>query len=798
MTRLRIALYSIGLLLLLSLGAGFYYYQNFPLIVEQQAKQYLQDYGVQSLRYEQLKISHQQLRTDTLHFSGEYNDLSYTVDISSLAISYNWRMLLIGAAKSVKLGRIELSLTEKGNPAGDSDSVPIDLIEYLPRSVLDALPVESLGIELWQLNYHPANAASVSATGSLQLSDQLQLQLQSFQQSTHLTANIVTIGKEAYPRALIQVHDSDIPLAAMDIELTSAEPDTWQWALQGELDYAPLLAWLRRMNKTLQSPLDLSSADNLLLSGNTEFNVDLSHPGQLTLPDAATAFDYSSLEVQASTLNVITELNSPSPQGKISGELALDVNVYAGELSFTLGASQLQGLLGTAQLGLPDNTLQWLGWTDTVPVQWSNPGDVLIAPTASSSWAFQLENNLLVLGDKKTELRWENLLVGVALTASDDSHVRADVETRLNARLRKKRVPPINLSLTFDGTSSQNSFQLTFQDVAESLGGALQGDVSLSSGQGSYHASLSSEDLPYASETFLPLLQDLKLINKGLEISLSSGSMTLDSKLQSSSFDSAGLKQQSQLKIANLSGVYDEYQFEGIALDAQWSGIEQWQTQRPANFSMKRLNMGFELLDTHALLSLPKATAIDEPTINLDEFSTAVFGGRVYLPEPHVWDFAAKSNRFTLRAEDWRLADMVALQQGQEIQAQGTLEGALPVTVTGGRIIIAQGYLRALAPGGTIRYIANESSRALAASSPELGMALDLLSDFQYEVLSSEVELDEAGNLSLGLSLAGKNPALFDGRAVNFNINLEQNLDPLLQSLRLSDKLVEQLESRIN
>ena len=76
-------------------------------------------------------------------------------------------------------------------------------------------------------------------------------------------------------------------------------------------------------------------------------------------------------------------------------------------------------------------------------------------------------------------------------------------------------------------------------------------------------------------------------------------------------------------------------------------------------------------------------------------------------------------------------------------------------------------------------------------------MALDLLEDFQYQALSSEVRLDREGQLWLGLALAGSNPSLFDGRSVNFNINLEQNLDPLLQSLRLSDKLVERLEERL-
>ena len=65
------------------------------------------------------------------------------------------------------------------------------------------------------------------------------------------------------------------------------------------------------------------------------------------------------------------------------------------------------------------------------------------------------------------------------------------------------------------------------------------------------------------------------------------------------------------------------------------------------------------------------------------------------------------------------------------------------------------------------------------------------------DLLSSEVELDQAGNLLLGLSLGGRNPNQFDGRQVNFNINLEQNLDPLLQSLRLSDTLVKKIEERL-
>jgi len=291
-------------------------------------------------------------------------------------------------------------------------------------------------------------------------------------------------------------------------------------------------------------------------------------------------------------------------------------------------------------------------------------------------------------------------------------------------------------------------------------------------------------------------MQSFGMLQENVE--LSTGTLSLESELASDTFAIDSWRQQSTLSIENLSGSFADYRFGDITLSADWTGIEQWQTPHPVEFSMATLDVGFDVINVRARVALPAPTPPAQPVVRIEQFSAGMFGGRVFLPAARSWDFAAETNQLTLRAEQWLLADMVALQQGQNIQAVGVLEGELPVTVAAGRIIIENGYLRALPPGGIIRYVANEASRALAASSPELGLALDLLSDFQYQVLSSEVELDKEGNLLLGLSLSGKNPTQYEGRPINFNINLEQNLDPLLQSLRLSDKLVEKIEGRLH
>ena len=123
--------------------------------------------------------------------------------------------------------------------------------------------------------------------------------------------------------------------------------------------------------------------------------------------------------------------------------------------------------------------------------------------------------------------------------------------------------------------------------------------------------------------------------------------------------------------------------------------------------------------------------------------------------------------------------------------ADGVLAGELPLVVSQGRLQIERGHIRALPPGGTIRY---RSDAALAGGNAQLALAQELLRNFHYEQLQGEVTLDAGGNLLLALSLGGSNPAVQRGRRVNFNINVEQNLDPLLQSLRLSDKLVEDIE----
>ena len=796
MTRIRSAALLFCLFLILLAGGGLYVYQNLPTLLEKTVKQYLPELGLQAVHYSGLAISHKQLSLDSVALQGQYEGTAYTSSASKVVIKFNWRELLHREIQSVTVQSLQLEATEITQRVSVAAASPVSLSKLFPPLNLKDLPLNTLRVDYWSLGYRTFDQTFIAASGSLLVDHLLKIQIESSLENIHIGAKIWTAQADALPQALVTLKDNDQPVAEFALVLQEAGTGGWGWSVLGEVEYTPALSLLRRGLHVPGATFHIEIPKGLNLAGKTELSALIEHRDRLDQGKPLLATLMSQFGLQVSTINQIEQLDIPDIASNVDGTLRLELVLEAGELRGQIAPVQLRGQLDRQALALSPSTLKSLLWEQTIPAYWSSPKPITIRQLDNGSWALDLTDNQLVIGGGATELRLEQLNLQTLFNQSQPPQIEAKLNSRMNSRFRKNQLPAVRVTMNHSGSLTHSFFNLTARDIAESMEFLLSGEANMATGVGQYKAVFNSQDLAYASETVLPILRKLKLLDPGGDLSIATGSMRLNSEIKSSSFDVNALSQHSHLTLSNLSGSYDEYLFEGAALTASWQGIDKWQTKMPIELGIDKLNVGFDILDTRMQISLPRATPIDQPRVKMETFSSSVFGGRLFLPKPYLWDFAANSNEFMLLAEGWRLADMVALQQDQDVEARGTLEGGLPVIVTDGRVIIEDGYLRALPPGGSIRYIANEASKALAASSPELKLALDLLNDFQYEVLSSEVNLDKGGNLLLGLSLTGKNPAQYEGRAINFNINLEQNLDPLLQSLRLSDKLVEQLEKR--
>jgi hypothetical protein len=800
MTRNRSALVGLALVLLVLAGAGLYLYQNLPALLRQQARDYLRQYGVQHVEYTRLQISSTELRINDLSLRGRYGNIMYDAQIPSAQLHYSWRVVLGEKIQSVTLSHLDLAI-EQGIDGGEPEPDSLNIEELLPQHLIALMPVQFLEIQHWNLDYRSPNLPDLSASGNLRIDEQLDLQLTTdlFDRNVAVALHAPAGTDAAALELAIALREGQSDIATVSAQLRRTAKKEWTWECQGQLQYAPLLAWLRQPAITQLAALQDPLPETLQLQGESTFTALLLHPNvlHLTVAPGTEKTLLQQLQGELHLVNRIQRFDLPGSIEDLHGELTVDGIVAGGEVKATVQPFALSGDLASQSLSLPQDTLHWLGWGQTMPIALETKEKLAIDVSVQGSWSVVTHDAVMDLGDTTSRLSLTGLKLVATGSGDKPRSTQVQLSTSLLSRLRNQQLPQLELVVQQHGTAEQSDIYLQLKELAQGLHAVavIEGKMNIVTGAADYHLGVDLRDLANLSATAMPLLRQFELLKNAVEID--SGSLHLDTSVKSRDYHLATWEQQSIFSLQGVSGSVDEYRFSELALAADWSGVTQWRTRKPVVLSVAKLMVGFEITAIKAQLSLPSATPIISPIVRIDSFSAGLFGGQLFLPGAQPWDFAASSNQLTLRAKDWQLADIVALQKNEDIQAQGILEGELPLEITDGRIIIDNGFLRALPPGGTIRYMANDASRALASRNPELGMVLDLLSDFQYQVLSSEVHLDKAGNLLLGLSLAGSNPARYNGQPINFNINVEQNLDPLLQSLRLSDNLVRRIEGRV-
>lgn len=185
------------------------------------------------------------------------------------------------------------------------------------------------------------------------------------------------------------------------------------------------------------------------------------------------------------------------------------------------------------------------------------------------------------------------------------------------------------------------------------------------------------------------------------------------------------------------------------------------------------------------------------PALRIESTQMSMLGGQVRGRNLH-YDRARAANDFTLDITGLDLARVVALEQQQQIEASGTLDGRLPFVITQTGMRIVDGELHATAAGGVIRYRANESIQSMAAANPNLKLALQAFSNYHYRKLDVGVNYAENGDLALAVAVTGRNPDWNAGQPINLNINIAENIPMLLRSLRSGDDIGRQFQNRAN
>lgn len=250
--------------------------------------------------------------------------------------------------------------------------------------------------------------------------------------------------------------------------------------------------------------------------------------------------------------------------------------------------------------------------------------------------------------------------------------------------------------------------------------------------------------------------------------------------------------------LEKLSANYKETEIPNAKIDLRtniWSRKNRLRFKPHLNIELESFDPGVKL-EAIRLRAVTSAFAQSPTWIDLKEFSAKLFGGSLEA-KPKKLDLSKKFQTLNIAFKDLSLAEIVKLDTKDRVKGNGTLDGEVPILITKEGFAIDNGNLKARSPGGSLQY-RDETSAAVAQSNENLNIALKALENFEFNHLESGVTYEPDGKLVFALRLQGRNPNLYDGKPVHFNINVEQNVLQLLKSLQIAEELDKSIDRKFS
>ncbi|EAS41254.1 YdbH domain-containing protein, partial [Photobacterium profundum] len=135
------------------------------------------------------------------------------------------------------------------------------------------------------------------------------------------------------------------------------------------------------------------------------------------------------------------------------------------------------------------------------------------------------------------------------------------------------------------------------------------------------------------------------------------------------------------------------------------------------------------------------------------------------------------------------LEQALAHIEHEEIELTGILDGQIPLAIHEGLPVVTNGKLHSRYPGGVLRYL--EGSRidknVEAAGENSILVVSKILKNYNYDALAIDIDYSKEGKLKASSRFKGRNPQFQNGRPVNLNLNIEDDIPALLKTMNAID-----------
>ncbi|MDV6315158.1 YdbH domain-containing protein [Idiomarina sp. HP20-50] len=251
----------------------------------------------------------------------------------------------------------------------------------------------------------------------------------------------------------------------------------------------------------------------------------------------------------------------------------------------------------------------------------------------------------------------------------------------------------------------------------------------------------------------------------------------------------------SHLTLNKADFIYDTLVVTDAILKADLQVDETQLSVTNGNLSIASIQQGFSIGPLRAQFTADvPLNHLADSSFYLGEHKINAFDGSVTLPEQRY--SLNQSIQIPIVFEQIKLGELLRQYPTNNIAIDGAVSGTIPLYWDSQELTVNNGYLSAVAPGGHLQVDASALSSAMG-NNPSLKILAGVLENFYYQELSSVIDYDENGELMLKLQLQGYNPDFQNGRTINLNITIDEDLPALIKGLQLSSSVSDIIRQRI-
>mgnify|MGYP001125707777 CR=1 FL=1 len=228
------------------------------------------------------------------------------------------------------------------------------------------------------------------------------------------------------------------------------------------------------------------------------------------------------------------------------------------------------------------------------------------------------------------------------------------------------------------------------------------------------------------------------------------------------------------LHITDMSGSYDDVEFTRMNTVVKLSSLNPLETPPGQLLSIATIDPGVPISDARITFSLQNGD-----TLAIEQATLTLAGGAVTAANQAI-AFVGDEQRLHLTVTGVDLDALLALTELDNLEAQGTLDGGIPIVIVNGDVVIPEAWLSAREPG-YIRYAADDLG-AVRGANEGVDLMLDLLENFLYDELDLRLMRPVAGSMQVSFRILGRNPEVYGGVPIDLTLNVDGELEDVIRS----------------